>query len=29
MEIKLEKWRRRGWGHRLADNTYYLFNELM
>jgi hypothetical protein len=28
-EIELERWRRRSFGHRLVDNTYYLFNELM
>jgi cardiolipin synthase A/B len=28
-EIKLEKWRKRGLGHRLMDNMYYLFNELL
>lgn len=28
-EIKLETWRRRGWRHRLIDNFYYAFNELL
>ena len=28
-EIDLEKWRRRGLGHRLIDNMYYLLNELL
>jgi cardiolipin synthase len=28
-EIKLEAWRKRGLGHRLLDNVYYLFNELL
>lgn len=28
-EIKLEAWRKRGWRHRLIDNGYYLFNELL
>jgi cardiolipin synthase len=28
-EIQLERWRKRGWGHKLVDNTYYLFNELL
>ena len=27
-EIELERWARRGWAHRLVDQTYYLFNEL-
>ncbi len=28
-EIKLEAWRKRGWGHKLIDNVYYLFNEVL
>jgi cardiolipin synthase len=28
-EIKLETWRKRGWGHRLLDNVYYLANEML
>jgi cardiolipin synthase len=28
-EIKLEAWRRRGWKHRLIDNFYYVFNEVL
>ncbi len=28
-EIKLEAWRRRGWRHKLIDNVYYLFNEVL
>jgi cardiolipin synthase len=28
-EIKLEEWRKRGLGHRLIDNMYYLFNEVL
>jgi cardiolipin synthase A/B len=28
-EIKLEVWRKRGLGHRLIDNVYYAFNELL
>jgi len=28
-EIKLEAWRRRSWTHRLIDNFYYVFNEIM
>jgi cardiolipin synthase len=28
-EIKLEAWRKRGWKHRLVDNFYYLFNEVL
>ncbi len=28
-EIELEQWRRRGLGHRLIDNAYYLLNELL
>jgi len=28
-EIQLEKWRRRGWRHKLKDNTVYLINELL
>ena len=28
-EIKLEVWRQRGWKHRLKDNFYYVFNELL
>ena len=25
----LEAWRKRGLGHRLIDNMYYLFNEML
>jgi cardiolipin synthase len=28
-EIQLDAWQRRGWGHKLKDNTYYLLNELL
>ncbi|HSH91455.1 MAG TPA: phospholipase D-like domain-containing protein, partial [Ramlibacter sp.] len=28
-EIEIEKWRNRGWWHKLKDNTFYLFNELL
>ena len=28
-EIKLEAWRKRGFGHRLIDNIYYMFNEVL
>ena len=28
-EIKLEEWRKRGLGHRLIDNFYYLINEVL
>jgi cardiolipin synthase len=28
-EIKLERWRKRGIGHRLIDNMYYLLNEML
>jgi len=28
-EIELEAWRKRGLGHRLIDNTYYLLNEIL
>ena len=28
-EIKLEAWQRRGWKHRLKDNFYYVFNEVL
>jgi cardiolipin synthase len=28
-EIKLEAWRKRGWKHRMIDNFYYVFNELL
>jgi cardiolipin synthase len=28
-EIELERWRRRGWGHRFMDELLYLFNELL
>ena len=28
-EIKLAEWRKRGLGHRLIDNMYYLFNEML
>ena len=28
-EIRLEDWRKRGWGHKLIDNVYYLINEIL
>ena len=28
-EIKLDVWRKRGLGHRLVDNMYYLLNEML
>jgi cardiolipin synthase len=28
-EIRLERWSRRSWGHKLVDNAYYLFNEVL
>ena len=28
-EIRLNEWSRRGWGHKLVDNAYYLFNEVL
>jgi cardiolipin synthase A/B len=28
-EISLERWRKRGLGHRLIDNVYYALNELL
>jgi cardiolipin synthase len=28
-EIRLEDWRRRGWGHKLIDQMFYLFNEVL
>ena len=28
-EINLEAWRKRGWKHRLIDNYYYMFNEVL
>lgn len=28
-EIQLERWRKRGLGHKLIDNVYYAFNELL
>lgn len=28
-EIRLDAWRRRGWGHRLIDQMYYLINEVL
>ena len=28
-EIRLEQWRKRGIGHRLIDNMYYLINEVL
>ncbi len=28
-EIRLEEWRKRGWGHKLIDNAYYLINEIL
>ena len=29
IEIELESWRKRGWWHKLKDNVFYLFNELL
>ena len=28
-EIQLQAWQRRGWGHKLKDNAFYLLNELL
>jgi cardiolipin synthase A/B len=28
-ELELEAWTRRGWGHKLKDNAYYLLNEVL
>jgi cardiolipin synthase len=28
-EIQLEAWRKRGWWHKLKDNTFYLLNEVL
>jgi cardiolipin synthase len=28
-EIELERWRKRGLGHKLIDNMYYAFNEIL
>ncbi len=28
-EIELATWQRRGWGHKLKDNAFYLMNELL
>jgi cardiolipin synthase len=28
-EIELDAWHQRSWGHKLIDNVYYLFNELL
>ena len=28
-EIRLEEWQKRGWGHKLIDNAYYLINEIL
>ena len=28
-EIQLEDWHKRGWGHKLIDNAYYLINEIL
>ena len=28
-EVDLDRWRRRGWWHRLTDHTFYLLNELL
>jgi cardiolipin synthase len=28
-EVELERWRKRGVGHRLKDNAFYLVNELL
>lgn len=28
-EIQLEKWTKRGWVHKLKDNVYYLWNEVL
>jgi cardiolipin synthase A/B len=27
--VELERWRRRGWWHKVKDNAFYLLNELM
>jgi cardiolipin synthase len=29
VELELEAWNRRGFWHRLKDNAYYAFNEVM
>jgi cardiolipin synthase len=28
-ELELDAWQKRSWGHKLIDNMYYLFNELL
>ena len=28
-EVELKEWANRGWGHKLQDNVYYLWNELL
>jgi len=28
-ELKLDAWHRRSWSHKLIDNMYYLFNEML
>jgi cardiolipin synthase len=28
-EIELERWRKRGWAHKLKDNAFYLLNEVL
>jgi len=28
-ELELDAWQKRSWGHKLIDNIYYLFNELL
>jgi cardiolipin synthase A/B len=28
-EIELDRWRKRGWGHKLLDQAFYLFNEVL
>ena len=28
-EVELEKWRKRGLWHKLKDNVFYIFNEML
>ncbi len=28
-EIQLERWRQRGWWHKLKDNAFYALNEVL
>ena len=28
-ELELDAWHKRSWGHKLIDNMYYIFNELL